>query len=205
LVRSKKADIALLAEAVAARLETAGIANLAEVVTLAAAVARNAGMVDPRITSDVKHVEIGLTDKSDSARWAATWLAARGITGALVLVGGDEFGPIGGIAGSDSFMWWTPSPDRGRFGRGRARRRARRGGAPRRGTNSLLGAARRATHTPSQRSGAADRPRPGGGSSVAKRSHRRAVAESLGALGNGFTGTRGSREEDGANAAPGFS
>ena len=34
-----------------------------------------AGLADPRITSDVKHVEIGLTDKSDSARWAAAWLA----------------------------------------------------------------------------------------------------------------------------------
>ena len=63
-----------------------------------------AGLADPRITSDVKHVEIGLTDKSDSARWAADWLVLRGITGQLVLIGGDEFGPIGGATGSDSFM-----------------------------------------------------------------------------------------------------
>lgn len=34
-------------------------------------------------------------DKSDSARWAASWLAARGITGALVLVAGGEFGANG--------------------------------------------------------------------------------------------------------------
>ena len=52
----------------------------------------------------MKHVEIGLTDKSDSARWAAQWLAQRGINGGLVLIGGDEFGPIGGVAGSDSMM-----------------------------------------------------------------------------------------------------
>ena len=43
--------------------------------------AQEAGLDDPRITTDGKHVEIGLTDKSDSARWAARWLAERGITG----------------------------------------------------------------------------------------------------------------------------
>ena len=70
------------------------------------AAARAAGLDDPRITSDVKHVEIGLTDKSDSARWAARWLAERGITGGLILVGGDEFGPLGGVPGSDSSCWY---------------------------------------------------------------------------------------------------
>jgi hypothetical protein len=100
----KKADINLLAEAVTARLAAAGIADLAEVVTLAGDAAQAGGLVDARITSDVKHVEIGLTDKSDSARFAASWLARRGITGALVLIGGDELGPIGGVPGSDSLM-----------------------------------------------------------------------------------------------------
>jgi hypothetical protein len=74
------------------------------VVTLASDVCREVGLADPRITSDVKHIEIGLTDKSDSARWAADWLAERGVTGGLVLIGGDEFGPIGGVVGSDSLM-----------------------------------------------------------------------------------------------------
>ena len=100
----KKADIVRLAEAVAARLSAVGIADLAEVVALAADSARAEELADARITSDVKHVEIGLTDKSDSARFAAGWLAERGITGALVLIGGDEFGRIGGVAGSDSLM-----------------------------------------------------------------------------------------------------
>ena len=86
------------------RLHAAGIAGLSEVVGLVAAAARAAGLEDARISSDVKHVEIGLTDKSDSARWAAAWLAERGIAGSLVLVGGDEFGPLGGVAGSDSCM-----------------------------------------------------------------------------------------------------
>ena len=71
---------------------------------MATAAARAAGLADPRITSDVKHVEIGLTDKSDSARWAARWLAERGITGRLILVGGDEFGPVGDVPGSDSYL-----------------------------------------------------------------------------------------------------
>ena len=52
----------------------------------------------------MKHVEIGLTDKSDSARFAASWLADRGITGQLIAIIGDEIGPVGGVAGSDSLM-----------------------------------------------------------------------------------------------------
>jgi hypothetical protein len=99
-----KARIGELLVAVTRLLAGAGIADLAAVVDLAAEAARAAGVADPRITSDVKHVEIGLTDKADSARWAAGWLASRGVAGRLVLVGGDEFGPIGGVAGSDSLM-----------------------------------------------------------------------------------------------------
>jgi trehalose/maltose hydrolase-like predicted phosphorylase len=99
-----KARIAELLAAVTARLHRSGLANLGAVVALVADAARAAGLVDPRITSDVKHVEIGLTDKADSARWAAAWLAERGTTGGLVMVAGDEFGPIGGVAGSDSLM-----------------------------------------------------------------------------------------------------
>jgi len=80
----KKAELGRLRTAVAARLASKGIAGLAEVVTLVAATAKAAGLREPRITSDVKHVEIGLTDKSDSARFAAGWLAERGITGELI-------------------------------------------------------------------------------------------------------------------------
>ena len=71
---------------------------------MAAEASREAGLDDPRITSDVKHVEIGLTDKADSARFAASWLGELGITGRLVLIGGDEFGTVGGVPGSDSLM-----------------------------------------------------------------------------------------------------
>lgn len=99
-----KARIAELLDAVSKRLRAAGIGDLNEVVTIATAASSAAGLAHPRITSDVKHVEIGLTDKADSARWAAAWLAQRGITGGLVLVGGDELGPLGGVTGSDSKM-----------------------------------------------------------------------------------------------------
>ena len=64
----KKADIDRLFDAVMARLASGGIASLAEVVTLATNACGDVGLADPRITSDVKHVEIGLTDKSDSAQ-----------------------------------------------------------------------------------------------------------------------------------------
>ena len=103
-VDPKKAEIGLLATAVAARLAATKIAGLAEVIALAADAARTGGLPDPRLTSDVKHVEIGLTDKSDAALFAANWLAERGITGGLIAIVGDELGPIGDVAGSDSLM-----------------------------------------------------------------------------------------------------
>ena len=56
------------------------------------------------MTSDAKHVEIGLTDKSDSARWILADLWRRGIAPSQVLIAGDEFGPLGGLTGSDSYL-----------------------------------------------------------------------------------------------------
>jgi trehalose/maltose hydrolase-like predicted phosphorylase len=100
-----KARIAELLEAVEARLRSAGITDgLGRVVEIARASAADVGLADARVTSDVKHVEIGLTDKSDSARWIFGTLNASGIEPASVLVGGDEFGPLGGLPGSDSLM-----------------------------------------------------------------------------------------------------
>ena len=72
----------------------AGLDGLAEVAALAEAAAREAGLPDPRVTSDVKHVEIGLTDKSDSARWMFARARRSGVGPHAVLVGGDEFGSI---------------------------------------------------------------------------------------------------------------
>jgi len=64
---------------------------------LAVDIAREAGLPDPKVTSDAKHVEIGLTDKSDSARAVVEQLWADGIAPELVVIGGDEFGELGGL------------------------------------------------------------------------------------------------------------
>ena len=99
-----KAQIDSLLRAVEARLAAAGIAGLPAVAAIAAAAARDAGLPEPRITSDAKHVEIGLTDKADSGRALQRVLWDDGIAPELVLVGGDEFGDLGRMPGSDSLM-----------------------------------------------------------------------------------------------------
>jgi hypothetical protein len=98
-----KARIDELLAAVEKRLTAAGL-DLRTAVELALEAARDAGLSDPKVTSDAKHVEIGLTDKADSARWAFSELWRRGIGPGLVLVGGDEFGALGGLPGSDSLL-----------------------------------------------------------------------------------------------------
>lgn len=63
------------------------------------------GLAEARVTSDVKHLEIGLTDKRDSMAWIFRELAEpQGIAPEDILIGGDEFGPIAGFPGSDSLM-----------------------------------------------------------------------------------------------------
>jgi trehalose/maltose hydrolase-like predicted phosphorylase len=99
-----RARIAELVEAVQGRLRRADLAGLREAVEIGSAAARAAGLPDPRVASDAKHVEIGLTDKSDAARWIFADLWKRGIAPSLVLVAGDEFGPFGGLEGSDSHL-----------------------------------------------------------------------------------------------------
>jgi kojibiose phosphorylase len=101
-----KSALGDLLVAVETRLEAAGISGgVREVIELAQDLARSKGLPDARITSDVKHVEIGLTDKADSVKWILHELAEpRGILPGEILVGGDEFGPIAGFPGSDSRM-----------------------------------------------------------------------------------------------------
>ena len=108
-----KARIAELVDAVSARLGAVGL-DLRAVVELASAASTEVGLADPRVTSDVKHVEIGLTDKTDASRWAFAELAERGIGPGLVLVAGDEFGNLGGMAGSDALLM-VPGSERAAF------------------------------------------------------------------------------------------
>jgi trehalose/maltose hydrolase-like predicted phosphorylase len=99
-----KARISELLAAVETRLRGAGVDGVREAVLIAEQAASDAGLAAPKVTSDAKHVEIGLTDKADSARWVFADLWRRGISPAQVLVAGDEFGPLGGLPGSDSFL-----------------------------------------------------------------------------------------------------
>ncbi len=100
-----KAAIAALLAAVTDRLHGAGIPDLAAAVETARTAARDAGLADACVTTDAKHVEIGLTDKRDAARWLLRHLAEHeGIGAGLVLIGGDEFGSLGGAPGSDAHM-----------------------------------------------------------------------------------------------------
>jgi trehalose/maltose hydrolase-like predicted phosphorylase/hydroxymethylpyrimidine pyrophosphatase-like HAD family hydrolase len=104
-----KARIGELLAAVESRLRAAGLDGLREAVTVAEGAARDAGLPAAKVTSDAKHVEIGLTDKADSARWIFAELWRRGISPSQVLVAGDEFGSIGALPGSDSFLLPAPS------------------------------------------------------------------------------------------------
>ena len=98
-----KARIGELLAAVERRLRGAGLpGGLGEAVTLAERLAREHGLPDARCTTDVKHIEIGLTDKSDAMAWLShELLKPQCIAWQDVLIGGDEFGPIAGFPGSD--------------------------------------------------------------------------------------------------------
>jgi hypothetical protein len=103
-----KSRIAELLAVTLDALRAAGIGSLHEVCELARAAGRAAGLADPRVTTDAKHVEIGLTDKTDAAREVFPRLASLGAAADQVLVCGDEMGPLGGEPGSDSLMLAGP-------------------------------------------------------------------------------------------------
>ena len=101
-----KSHIGDLLAAVQSRLIGAGLTGgLREAFDIAVQVAREKGLQDARITTDAKHLEIGLTDKGDSIEWTMSKLARKlEIAPREVLIAGDEFGPIAGIEGSDHKM-----------------------------------------------------------------------------------------------------
>lgn len=102
----KKSEFRELLRAVTERLETAGInGGIAALIEDAYHLARVSGLRSPRITSDIKHIEIGLTDKSDSMKWVfQNLIQNRNTPLNRVAVFGDEFGSIGGIQGSDALL-----------------------------------------------------------------------------------------------------
>ncbi len=94
-----------LLRAVEARLAHAGVpGGIRGIIGMVEARSQVTGL-DLRITTDVKHVEVGLTDKADSVRYVMEELALTGgVSPSEVLFAGDEFGPIEGFEGSDSRM-----------------------------------------------------------------------------------------------------
>jgi trehalose/maltose hydrolase-like predicted phosphorylase len=95
-----------LFEAVEGRLRGAGLGGgLHEALALVERVARGKGLRDARVTSDVKHVEVGLTDKSDSINWVMReQVRRRGLPAGEGLIAGDELGSPGAVEGSDHKM-----------------------------------------------------------------------------------------------------
>lgn len=74
--------------------------------------AKSLGLNNAKVTSDVKHIEIGLTDKEDSIRWVLANIAEKNkILNSEILIGGDEFGMIAGFQGSDDKMVIKNEPD----------------------------------------------------------------------------------------------
>lgn len=200
-----KASIDKLLLAVTRRLQGTGVATLTNAVRIAVTKAFDAGIAAPRVTSDVKHIEIGLTDKTESAQWAAAWLAERGITGGLVLVGGDEFGPLGGVVGSDSKMI-VPELARavvisvGVEPEGVPCGVLHRAGGPE-GFNAILD--RQLQRLADRRLPAID-PDPTWVVELPLNRSTERAGEALGTLVNGYTGTRAAREEDGVGSVPMF-
>lgn len=94
------------------RLTAAGCGSLADAADLMRRTARAHGLLDARITSDAKHLEVGTTDKGDSMRAVLRLLDGLGVGAGLVLVVGDEFGDLAGLPGSDARMLvgGTPAP-----------------------------------------------------------------------------------------------
>ncbi len=107
-----KSQIGELLKATEERLSNGGFAGgLGEAFDLTARYAHDLGLFDARLTSDVKHIEVGLTDKSDSIKWVIEELSKKkNIPFSDTLVLGDEFGPIAGFEGSDFRMYLPSAP-----------------------------------------------------------------------------------------------
>ena len=88
------------------RLRDAGFGGgLHECMELARELGREAGLAYPAVTSDVRHIDIGLTGKSDAMHAVTRALVTgRGRRPHDLLVLGDTFGPVADGQGTDSAM-----------------------------------------------------------------------------------------------------
>jgi trehalose/maltose hydrolase-like predicted phosphorylase len=92
------------------RLARAGFDSLASVADLCGERWASTGLDPLCVTTDAKHIELGLTDKADSLRTLLGVLDRYGVGPGLVLVVGDEFGALDGLPGSDSRMILPGAP-----------------------------------------------------------------------------------------------
>ncbi len=101
-----KSKVSQLLGAIEARLgRHEGRSALAWMVDAAVRIARERGLSSPRVTTDLKHIELGLTDKSDSVRWFFEHvLQPQSISPEQVVLAGDEWGSPGDVSGSDRRM-----------------------------------------------------------------------------------------------------
>ncbi|MBS3909956.1 MAG: hypothetical protein KGZ93_10120 [Actinobacteria bacterium] len=98
-----KSQIGELLEKTEARLAEGGFTGgIKGAFAMTIEYSKELGLDDVRLTTDVKHIEVGLTDKSDSIDWVLEELShKRNVPYTDILVLGDEFGPIAGFEGSD--------------------------------------------------------------------------------------------------------
>ena len=109
----KKSESPLLLEDLQVRLRGVGITNgIAGAVKTAKQIASESLVSDLRVTTDLKHIEIGLTDKSDSVRWLKNNLIdPKKIDPRSIAIIGDELEIAPGLQGSDALMQIAELPE----------------------------------------------------------------------------------------------
>ncbi len=202
-----KDRIGELLDAVNERLAAAP-GGIGAVIELTRRLSQQEGLPDARITTDVKHIEVGLTDKSDSIAYLVRRLApVRAIHPQEILIAGDEFGPIAGFEGSDYRMVTRLAAGAtivsvGREPNGVPAGVIRLGGGPAEFLRVLEGQKRPIPHPAGRGSTAARVPppveRPADGWALEREGYDvvdEASLESLFALSNGYMGVRGATDE----------
>jgi len=99
------ADVAELRRRVDERLRGAGLGGLYDCIEVARGLAQDAGLAHGVVTSDIRHIDIGLTGKSDTMRaMMRALITGRRRRPQDLLVLGDSFGAVGDAEGTDAPM-----------------------------------------------------------------------------------------------------
>jgi trehalose/maltose hydrolase-like predicted phosphorylase len=176
-----------------------------DALAVAIAAARQVGLSTDQVFGDDRQVNIGMMSKSDSAVFAARWLATRGITGALILVVGNAFRARGAVTSNS-----TSPPPINELERAVVVSLCREPAADADGViglgnlgqfTSLLEAQIERHH---ERRVPSIDPDPRWVLALPTARNAERVAEALGSQSNGWVGTRASLEEDGVGSSPLF-